>query len=364
MIGIYKITNKLTGKSYIGQSIDCTRRFEEHYKGNTQLIDQIIQIDGIENFTYEILELVDKEHLSEREDYYIAKYNTMYPNGYNRRWNTSNTSLRVCTPVQKVKIDNDFKIQENIERPIYKHVSDDNGFNIQENIKQPIYKCVNDDDRFIRRVHVETENSKQKYKLSAKSWLLYYYLMIVSNFSLSVSDTHRFVMKDQLNVSEIAKIIDVSRATIYNNISKLEKAQLLINKDDKYLLSSTEDYVDIDVRILRFLLNKTIEGAASGAGDILRIYLILSFIDDDESNYCSMFMKSHLVKMLGHSKKDNQSYKNVEKCLSILMDENILELSTQGKSLFGNNCTTYKIESICRTYQEEIFKDTMLSYYR
>lgn len=30
MIGIYKITNKKTGKSYIGQSNDITRRFKEH----------------------------------------------------------------------------------------------------------------------------------------------------------------------------------------------------------------------------------------------------------------------------------------------------------------------------------------------
>ena len=33
MIGIYKITNKLNGKSYIGQSIHCGKRFDEHNKG-------------------------------------------------------------------------------------------------------------------------------------------------------------------------------------------------------------------------------------------------------------------------------------------------------------------------------------------
>ena len=30
MIGIYKITNKDTGKSYVGQSNDIERRFKEH----------------------------------------------------------------------------------------------------------------------------------------------------------------------------------------------------------------------------------------------------------------------------------------------------------------------------------------------
>ena len=30
MIGIYKITNKISGKTYIGQSNDIERRFSEH----------------------------------------------------------------------------------------------------------------------------------------------------------------------------------------------------------------------------------------------------------------------------------------------------------------------------------------------
>ena len=30
MIGIYKITNKINGKSYIGQSIDIEKRLREH----------------------------------------------------------------------------------------------------------------------------------------------------------------------------------------------------------------------------------------------------------------------------------------------------------------------------------------------
>lgn len=89
MIGIYKITNKLNGKSYIGQSIHCGKRFDEHEKGHKQLIDQVIEIDGIENYTFEILKIVKKEELNYWEDYYILQYNTMYPNGYNKRWNCS-----------------------------------------------------------------------------------------------------------------------------------------------------------------------------------------------------------------------------------------------------------------------------------
>ena len=33
MIGIYKITNKFSGKSYIGQSIHWGKRLDEHCNG-------------------------------------------------------------------------------------------------------------------------------------------------------------------------------------------------------------------------------------------------------------------------------------------------------------------------------------------
>ena len=49
----------------------------------------MIEFDGIENYTIEILKTVDKDELNYWEDYYIKMYDTMYSNGYNRRWNTS-----------------------------------------------------------------------------------------------------------------------------------------------------------------------------------------------------------------------------------------------------------------------------------
>lgn len=88
MIGIYMYTNKLNNKKYVGQSIHCGKRFDQHFKGK-QLIDDIIQLEGIENFNFEILKQVDKPDLSYWEDYYILKHNTMFPNGYNKRWNCS-----------------------------------------------------------------------------------------------------------------------------------------------------------------------------------------------------------------------------------------------------------------------------------
>lgn len=104
MIGIYKITNKLNGKSYIGQSIHCGKRIDEHFKGNL-FIDQTIQLEGIENFTFEILKIASREELSYWEDYYIKEYNTIFPNGYNKRWNTSSQKIFLEEKNQNNKVD-------------------------------------------------------------------------------------------------------------------------------------------------------------------------------------------------------------------------------------------------------------------
>lgn len=71
MIGIYKITNKVNGKIYIGQSINLNRRISEHkrYKDPNQIIDQAIKKYGKDNFTFDIIEECQLEELNQRENY-------------------------------------------------------------------------------------------------------------------------------------------------------------------------------------------------------------------------------------------------------------------------------------------------------
>ena len=72
MIGIYKITKKIDGKSYIGQSNDIQRRFNEHKTKKGLIIDQAIQKYGVSAFNFEILEECSLEELNSREKYWIA----------------------------------------------------------------------------------------------------------------------------------------------------------------------------------------------------------------------------------------------------------------------------------------------------
>lgn len=57
MIGIYKITNNINNKIYIGQSVHIKRRWAEHCKPSSDsLISKAIKKYGKDNFTFEIIE--------------------------------------------------------------------------------------------------------------------------------------------------------------------------------------------------------------------------------------------------------------------------------------------------------------------
>ena len=85
---IYKITNKINGKIYIGQTKNSIKtRMGKHYsraktgEGKTG-IDAAIRKYGKENFSVEQICECLNEDLDEQEKFYIAKYKS-YENGYN-----------------------------------------------------------------------------------------------------------------------------------------------------------------------------------------------------------------------------------------------------------------------------------------
>lgn len=89
--GIYKITNLINGKIYIGQSTDINRRFKEHIrhsKYDDTPIHRAIRKYGSKNFSFSILEETnpDRDELNEKEIKYIKQYNsTKKKIGYNVR---------------------------------------------------------------------------------------------------------------------------------------------------------------------------------------------------------------------------------------------------------------------------------------
>lgn len=91
---IYKITNNINGLSYIGKTLNYTDRFRKHKSGRSKVtISKDIQIYGVDNFNFEILESdILESELDKRESYWISFYDT-FNNGYNRTSGGETTKL-------------------------------------------------------------------------------------------------------------------------------------------------------------------------------------------------------------------------------------------------------------------------------
>jgi group I intron endonuclease len=99
---IYKITNKINGKHYIGQTrshrlnhgkyrpFGYLGRFKDHIceaysnkKNQSRYLNSSILKHGVDNFICELLLTCDIEELDKYESENITKFNSKFPNGYN-----------------------------------------------------------------------------------------------------------------------------------------------------------------------------------------------------------------------------------------------------------------------------------------
>ena len=106
---IYKITNNINGKAYIGQTTQpLKKRLNHHRRSQELLIGKAINKYGWENFTVTILEeCKTPKELDEREQYWIAFFNTIIPNGYNKT--AGGNAGHKLSDEQKAKISADLK---------------------------------------------------------------------------------------------------------------------------------------------------------------------------------------------------------------------------------------------------------------
>lgn len=89
--GIYKITNSINGKSYIGQSTDIYRRWRTEIADSNNVnshsynypLMRAFRKYGVDNFIFEIIEECKNEELNKKEMYWIDYFNTFF-HGYNQ----------------------------------------------------------------------------------------------------------------------------------------------------------------------------------------------------------------------------------------------------------------------------------------
>jgi group I intron endonuclease len=88
---VYRITNRVNGKMYIGQTIKpLSHRWTNHVvdakKGSDFLIHKAIRKHGAEAFDVEVLCVCSSEvEMNDRELHYTDSFNTVMPQGYNMK---------------------------------------------------------------------------------------------------------------------------------------------------------------------------------------------------------------------------------------------------------------------------------------
>ena len=88
--GIYKITNTINQKIYVGSSVNLKKRFNTHINSliknthHSKTMQRAYNKYGKDSFIFEVVELVElKENLLIREQYYMDELNPFGDNGFN-----------------------------------------------------------------------------------------------------------------------------------------------------------------------------------------------------------------------------------------------------------------------------------------
>jgi group I intron endonuclease len=209
--GIYRWRNKINGKTYIGSSINLTKRFYKYISLNniqkikTPIYGALLKY-GIENFTLEILEYCDEDSVINREQYYLdtlsPEYNILKIAGSSLGFKHSEKTLEF------------FKTYRVVEEETKKNLSQAaTGRVLSEEVKDKISKA-----------HIGKVLSEEtKTKISKARTL-------VSGVPVKVIDTLSDKVTEYENITEASKILGVSRTSIKNALTsgKLLKKQYLI----------------------------------------------------------------------------------------------------------------------------------------
>lgn len=119
MCGIYKITNTINGRCYIGQSIDIITRWRHHrsYPLSSSHYPLYRAFDkyGLANFNFEIIEECQPSELDAKECAYIKIFNS-YLDGYNQTSGGSTGGHIVKLSNEDVEIIYDLLINSSISQ--------------------------------------------------------------------------------------------------------------------------------------------------------------------------------------------------------------------------------------------------------
>ena len=214
--GIYKFENKINHMIYIGLSSNLEDRYNKHYQNMKDLSHQEEFYKGLreygwENFDYEILEEFeyqtldcsdcDYKMLGELEDYYILKYNSLTPNGYNMiRGGHNGSSVYRRKPVEQYDLNGNF---------IKEYISASNASFETGIIYSDLCKCCRDENN-----KLIAGGYQWKYKNSnkiIKSVIDKHSVKILYQF-----DKNGKLLQEYNNLDEAAAAVNVCKSSLCN----------------------------------------------------------------------------------------------------------------------------------------------------
>lgn len=172
---IYKISNKLNGKYYIGKHV--TENLNDNYMGSGKLIKKSIEKYGLENFHKEIIKVYDNEHdMNIAESLLIdikdKKTYNLQPGGkgswsYINENNLSNTSNSKRLKSEKMKSywTEDRKKLKSLDM---KKFNMENGTDRYSEVLRKRYEDENFKDKFIKKMSIVNNDPDKKNKTSLK----------------------------------------------------------------------------------------------------------------------------------------------------------------------------------------------------
>ena len=138
---IYKITNTVTKREYIGQTTDFKDRMRQHKKANSkyQYLHSSIREHGWDKFeVIKLHENVDLKDLEWLEKHCILIWNTLAPNGYNLKYGGSNGLQSEET-------------KRKISKSLLKYHGSEEGIKTKQLVHSKIYNIWNDKESIVNK---------------------------------------------------------------------------------------------------------------------------------------------------------------------------------------------------------------------
>ena len=212
---IYKHTNKINGKVYIGltkTSLNSRWQNGNGYK-HCRLFYRAILKYGWNNFEHELIEEVDASILEEREKYWIAFYKSNNENfGYNlTSGGEQNKNLSKSTRLLQSKKQKERAMKEGYINPFYKKKHSKESKNKMSN-----RQLTEDQKEIQRRIHLgkkHSEETKRKIKSNCHN-----------NKKINQYDIKGVFIKVWSSIGEAAEFYSVDRSGISKVCSGKQKS--------------------------------------------------------------------------------------------------------------------------------------------